>query len=88
MKVEAKITRVNYEEVEIDPELVVLKLRSKWMRKNKIKGEYINSEDFWETWEDTYHGSGIYKTYEKASEEEKMIWGLFNFLIDFSKEGE
>lgn len=80
MKVEAKITKVEYEEVEIDPAEVIQKLKNKWISESKIKGDYINAEGIWESWIDT-HGSGIYKEYEKATDLEKLIYESFDIVL-------
>ena len=85
MKVSGKITTVKNETVEIDPSEVTKQLKLDWMKRIGIYGFcYLNkSNQMWEDWENTGHGSGITTEYRKATEDEIQIWDMFEQLEDF-----
>lgn len=69
MRILAQHTQVVH--VEVNPADVISQISREW--RAKMPGEYINNRGFWESWEDTGHGSGLTTTHRKATDEEKKL---------------
>ena len=77
MIIEGTITRKSTESVNVNPSEVIKKLKNAWMVRCGVNTYwYLDTEGFWESWQDT-HGSGIYDTHRKATEEEVVTWQAF-----------
>lgn len=80
MQVKAEVIESKVVTVHVDPREVLQKLYLQWRQLIKKKGEYVNREGYWESWDDTGHGSGITDVYEKATDEEIEIMKSFEML--------
>lgn len=71
--------------VDVNPNKVVNNLYIHFM--SSVPGEYINSEGYWESWDDCRgQGSGLYDRYRKATDEEVEIYKAFKVIINFTSD--
>ncbi|MEG0870607.1 MAG: hypothetical protein RSG77_26730 [Hafnia sp.] len=81
MQVEAVVTRREKTTVTVNPKDIIEKYKVRWLAELKMVGCYINTEGTWEEWENTGHGSGLYTTHRKATEEEIKIADAFKTVL-------
>lgn len=86
MQVKAVVTESRNVTVSIDPVDVLTQLRAKWKSSTGQRGEYINKDGVWETWDDTGHGSGLTEYYGRATEKEIEIAKAFTAVISAVRE--
>lgn len=87
MKVDAIVTTTEHRTVDVRVEEVFDAFWKKITKKFGVPTEaYIDRNGLWETWDDVGHGSGIYDTVRKATEEEMNIVDAFKKLHYIIKE--
>ena len=86
MKIEGRQTKLV--EVDVSPSHFIETLKKLWRKDIGVKSDwYINSEGFWEEWEDT-HASGFRIQHRQATAEEIEMEKSFNKVFVFGKKEE
>jgi hypothetical protein len=81
VKIKAEVKETKHVSVDINPVEILTQLKNGWKNSLNVKGEYINEDGVWETWYDT-HGSGLYETFDAATEEQIEITKAFATVVD------
>lgn len=67
--------------IDVNPRDVLKKLKYEWLNSISHSGHYINSDEVWEDWTYTGHGSGLYEHFGKATQEQISTFNAFA-LVD------
>lgn len=81
MIVQGVVTKRETVSIDVNPRDVLKKLKCEWLNSISHSGHYINSDEVWEDWTDTGHGSGLYERFGKATQEQINTLNAFA-LVD------